>query len=110
MCTTGCGGSRCTTSRRGSGYGERGCADTCAVPRGTPDVSRRVVGSTVGSEDEWHLLWRNAIYIPTMTTTVTIDKAGRIIVPKALRDALHLEAGDTLELEAEGEQMTLRPV
>ncbi|MCE2902484.1 MAG: AbrB/MazE/SpoVT family DNA-binding domain-containing protein [Gemmatimonas sp.] len=45
-----------------------------------------------------------------MTTTVTIDKAGRIIVPKALRDALHLEAGDTLELEAEGEQMTLRPV
>lgn len=45
-----------------------------------------------------------------MTTTVTIDKAGRIIVPKALRDALHLEAGDTLELDAEGEHITLRPV
>ncbi len=45
-----------------------------------------------------------------MATTVTIDRAGRIIVPKALRDALHLEAGDTLELEAEGERMTLRPV
>ena len=45
-----------------------------------------------------------------MATTVTIDKAGRIIVPKALRDALHLEPGDTLELEADGERMTLQPV
>ena len=45
-----------------------------------------------------------------MHTTVTIDRAGRIIVPKALRDALQLEAGDTLELESEGERLTLRPV
>jgi AbrB family transcriptional regulator (stage V sporulation protein T) len=45
-----------------------------------------------------------------MNTTVTIDRAGRIIVPKALRDALQLEAGDTLELESEGEHLTLRPV
>jgi AbrB family looped-hinge helix DNA binding protein len=45
-----------------------------------------------------------------MNTTVTIDRAGRIIVPKALRDALQLEAGDTLELESQGEQLTLRPV
>ena len=45
-----------------------------------------------------------------MHTTVTIDCAGRIIVPKALRDALQLEAGDILELESEGERLTLRPV
>ena len=45
-----------------------------------------------------------------MHTTVTSDRAGRIIVPKALRDALQLEAGDTLELESEGERLTLRPV
>ncbi len=45
-----------------------------------------------------------------MHTTVTIDRAGRIIVPKALRDALQLEAGDTLELESEGDRLTLRPV
>ena len=45
-----------------------------------------------------------------MHTTVTIDRAGRIIVPKALRDALQLEAGDTLELESEGERLKLRPV
>lgn len=45
-----------------------------------------------------------------MATTVTIDKAGRIIVPKALREAFHLEPGDTLELDADGERMTLQPV
>lgn len=45
-----------------------------------------------------------------MTTTVTLDKAGRVVIPKALRDELRLEAGDTLAMETEGERMTLRPV
>ncbi len=45
-----------------------------------------------------------------MKDTVTIDKAGRVVIPKLLRDALHLDAGDTLELESEGERITLRPV
>jgi len=40
---------------------------------------------------------------------VTLDKAGRVVIPKTLRDELHLEPGDTLELEAEGERVTLRP-
>ena len=38
-----------------------------------------------------------------------IDKAGRVVLPKILRDELHLNPGDTLELTVEGEQMTLRP-
>lgn len=45
-----------------------------------------------------------------MSTTVTIDKAGRVVIPKEIRDELHLEAGDTLALESEGECVTLRPV
>ncbi len=44
-----------------------------------------------------------------MKTTVTLDKAGRVIIPKSLRDEMLLEAGDTLELESEGDRMTLRP-
>lgn len=44
-----------------------------------------------------------------MTTRLTLDKAGRIILPKPLRDELRLEAGDTLEVESSGEEITLRP-
>jgi len=42
--------------------------------------------------------------------TLTIDKAGRVVIPKPLRDQLHLNPGDILELEAHGEIMTMRPV
>ena len=45
-----------------------------------------------------------------MMTKVTLDKAGRVVLPKPLRDELELAAGDTLELESRGEQITLRPV
>lgn len=45
-----------------------------------------------------------------MNTTITIDKAGRVVIPKAVRNELQLEAGDRLELESEGNRMTLRPL
>jgi AbrB family looped-hinge helix DNA binding protein len=45
-----------------------------------------------------------------MNTTVTIDKAGRVVIPKEIRDELRLEPGDSLALESEREHVTLRPV
>ncbi len=45
-----------------------------------------------------------------MSTRLVIDKAGRIVIPKPLREELHLEPGDALELENAGERITLRPV
>ena len=30
--------------------------------------------------------------------TVTIDHAGRLVIPKAIREEAHLEAGETLEI------------
>jgi AbrB family looped-hinge helix DNA binding protein len=45
-----------------------------------------------------------------MNTRLTIDKAGRVVIPKPLREHLHLEPGDLLEMETAGEQITLRPV
>lgn len=48
--------------------------------------------------------------MPFMTTQITIDSAGRIVLPKPLRKELALGPGDLLELESAGERITLRPV
>jgi AbrB family looped-hinge helix DNA binding protein len=45
-----------------------------------------------------------------MNTRLIIDKAGRVVIPKPLREELHLEPGDSLEMESTGERITLRPV
>jgi AbrB family looped-hinge helix DNA binding protein len=45
-----------------------------------------------------------------MITRLTLDKAGRVVIPKPLRDELHLEPGAILELEFVGEEITLRPL
>lgn len=44
-----------------------------------------------------------------MNSKVTLDQAGRIVLPKSLRDELQLSPGDTLDLSVEGEEFTLRP-
>lgn len=45
-----------------------------------------------------------------MNTTLTVDKAGRVVLPKPVRDELQLSAGDCLELETSEDQIVLRPV
>jgi len=45
-----------------------------------------------------------------MTERLTIDKAGRIVLPKPLRDRLKLTAGDSLQMEASGDEILLRPL
>jgi AbrB family looped-hinge helix DNA binding protein len=44
-----------------------------------------------------------------MKRLVTLDRAGRIVLPKTLREDLHLSPGDTLDLTVKGEEVTLRP-
>ena len=44
------------------------------------------------------------------TTKLTLDRAGRVLITKTLRHELRLGPGDTLQLDSEGEQITLRPV
>ena len=50
------------------------------------------------------------IYNGNMEFSVTIDKAGRVVIPKKIRDELRLAAGDSLTLECDGECLTLRPL
>ena len=45
-----------------------------------------------------------------MATSLTIDKAGRIVLPKSVRDQLQLAPGDALDLEIEGDRVLLSPV
>jgi AbrB family looped-hinge helix DNA binding protein len=44
-----------------------------------------------------------------MNTKVTLDQAGRVVLPKKLREELHLSPGDTLDLSVQGDAVTLRP-
>ena len=45
-----------------------------------------------------------------MIAKVTLDRAGRMVLPKPLRDEMQLAPGDTLELESSEEEITLRPL
>jgi len=45
-----------------------------------------------------------------MNTELTLDKGGRVVLPKSLRDRLELQPGDRLEVETAGDQILLKPV
>jgi AbrB family looped-hinge helix DNA binding protein len=40
-----------------------------------------------------------------MTTKLTLDRAGRVLIPKTLRKELHLGPGDSLQLDSAGEEI-----
>ena len=44
-----------------------------------------------------------------MNTNLTIDKAGRIVLPKPVRDKLKIAPGDQLNLESDEDRIILRP-
>lgn len=50
------------------------------------------------------------LLIPGPAMDVTLDRYGRILLPKALRDRLGLQAGSRLHVETTGEGIALRPV
>jgi AbrB family looped-hinge helix DNA binding protein len=47
--------------------------------------------------------------MPFMNATAEIDKAGRFVVPKKLRNALHLVPGTRLTLHQEGGAIVVKP-
>jgi AbrB family looped-hinge helix DNA binding protein len=44
-----------------------------------------------------------------MSLKVTLDRAGRVVIPKTLRDELQLSAGDCLDVTVQGDEVTLKP-
>lgn len=45
-----------------------------------------------------------------MNTTLKVDRAGRLVLPKPVREQLQLEPGEPLELESFDDHIVLRPV
>jgi len=45
-----------------------------------------------------------------MKTSVTIDKRGRVVLPKTVRDELGLRASDALKVQISDGEIALRPV
>lgn len=44
-----------------------------------------------------------------MSITITLGKAGRLVVPKAIRDSLGLHEGSRLKLEVQGGKLQAAP-
>jgi AbrB family looped-hinge helix DNA binding protein len=53
--------------------------------------------------------WVNPLYDGIVSSKVTLDRAGRVVLPKTLRDEMRLSPGDTLDIAVKGEELTLRP-
>jgi AbrB family looped-hinge helix DNA binding protein len=62
------------------------------------------------SRVEWYLQMAFLDHNSSMTSTLTLDKAGRIVLPKQVRDELQLAPGDVMEVASTGEEITLRPL
>src|SRR6266852_9805160 len=46
----------------------------------------------------------------TVNAKLKVDKAGRIVLPKPVREKLQLAPGDELEMESLDDRITLRPL
>ncbi len=57
----------------------------------------------------FHYSMTNGIMNVMKTETVQMDKAGRVVLPKPLRDQFNLVPGDKLRLSVEGNSFRLAP-
>ncbi len=45
-----------------------------------------------------------------LTMKATIDKAGRLVIPRPLRDRIGLSGGGAVEIDIDGSDLRIRPV
>ncbi len=76
----------------------------------TIGTNRRGVGWIEESCEMGFDSWSDPFYGDSVNARLTLDRAGRVVIPEGLREKLHLEAGDEFELETAGQEITLRPV
>jgi len=54
--------------------------------------------------------WSNPSYNGCVPIKISLDRAGRLVLPKSLREEMRLSPGDDLLVENEGDRITLRPI
>ena len=92
------------TERPGELTGEVEAAKKCQVaPEQRQDLLK--APGELCTIFQWLKLTENGI----MDGKVTLDRAGRIVLPKGVRDELHLSPGDTLDFSIQGDEVRLRP-
>ena len=52
------------------------------------------------------MVWYNTI----MNAKLSMDRAGRVVLPKLIRERLQLEPGESLEIESFEDHIVLRPI
>ena|SRR5688500_8724069 len=63
----------------------------------------------MAARSRFHFRMPNAIMTGMKTETIQIDKSGRIVLPKPLREQFNLVPGDQLQLSVEGNSIRLEP-
>ena len=71
-------------------------------------VRRGLVGPSWGAVIPF-AKWVEPFQNGGMNSQVTLDRAGRVVLPKILRDKMRLSPGDTFDLTIKGDEVTLRP-
>ena len=66
-------------------------------------------GPVYKTKDLFHFSLTNGIVNAMKTETIQIDKAGRVVLPKPLREQFNLLPGDKLRLSVEGQGFRLEP-
>jgi AbrB family looped-hinge helix DNA binding protein len=61
------------------------------------------------AKNRFHFVLTNGIMSAMKTETIQIDKAGRVVLPKPLREQFNLLPGDRLRLSVEGNGIRLEP-
>ena len=54
-------------------------------------------------------LWEMVFSIGMKESLIPIDKAGRVVLPKEVREELAISAGDLLQISVRGGEVALRP-
>lgn len=83
------------------------CAETVDLDVTSYDRDAPKMASRIQCVSPAIYKWQIPVQYGMMDIDVTIDKSGRLVLPKPVRDALGLRAGDRLKIRRQGSEVIL---